>query len=316
MARILVTGSEGLVGSALGPRLGAEGHSVRRFDRRHAAHEDVRDLRALEEALRGVDGVVHLAAVSRVIDGERDPSLCRDVNLGGMANVLDAAARAEGRPFVLFASSREVYGDPGALPVDETAPPRPRNVYGETKVEGEERVRRARRRGLRTAIVRLSNVFGSIDDHVDRVIPAFVRAGLEGRPLRVDGLESTFDFTHVDDVARGLGLVVERLLAGERELPELHFVTGRATTLGELAERARALGGGRSEIRVAPPRDFDVARFVGDPARAERVLGFRTEVSLERGLARLAEAFRAAADGARASERRPPEAHGFRTEVP
>ncbi|MCA9527950.1 MAG: hypothetical protein KC549_16800, partial [Myxococcales bacterium] len=74
--------------------------------------------------------------------------------------------------------------------------------------------------------------------------------------------------------------------------PPIHFVSGRPTTLGQLAALAARLGQRGSSIRAASPRDFDVARFVGDPSRARAVLGWEPQVHLEEGLARLIDAFR------------------------
>src|SRR5690606_18739564 len=188
------------------------------------------------------------AAVSRVIWGERDPALCRATNEGGTRNVLHAALASPRRPWIVFASSREVYGEPDALPVGEDAPLRPVNVYGETKIAGERLLEEARGAGLATAIVRLSNVYGSVHDHVDRVVPAFARSALAGDPLRIDGAEHTFDFTHIDDTARGIAAVIDALEAGERRLPAIHLLTGVPTTLGELASAAVDLAASASPL--------------------------------------------------------------------
>jgi nucleoside-diphosphate-sugar epimerase len=216
--RILITGSSGLVGTALTSALLAEGVDVVRFDlrARGEAHGDVRDRTRLHDIVARVDGIVHLAAVSRVVWGERDPELCWATNVGGLRNVLEAAAQSERGPWLVFASSREVYGQPVALPATEDAPLRPVNVYGRSKVEGELLVAEAQRAGLRACTVRLSNVFGSTADHADRVVPAFARAAALGAELRVDGLEHTFDFTHIDDVTLGIVSLTELLSAGGR----------------------------------------------------------------------------------------------------
>jgi nucleoside-diphosphate-sugar epimerase len=236
--------------------------------------------------------VIHLAAVSRVIWGEREPELCRATNVGGLRNVLEAAASAPRRPWIIFASSREVYGQPEQFPTDEDCPAQPVNVYGRSKVEGELLVEAARRAGLRACTVRLSNVFGSTTDHADRVVPAFARGAASGHELRVDGADHTFDFTHVDDVAAGLAAVVDLLADGGTPPPPIHFVSGVPTTLDQLAQLAIRLSGSPSTIRYAPPRDFDVVRFFGSTLRAEHVLGWTARVSLAAGLRRLIQDFR------------------------
>lgn len=284
----MITGSSGLVGRALGRALEAQGHRVDGLDL--VLGTDVRDAATVDAAVAGVDGVVHLAAVSRVLWGERDPEGCVATNVGGTERVLSAALRSPRRPFVLLASSREVYGHPASLPVSEDAPVRPVNVYGHTKARGEASIALARAEGLVASVVRLSNVYGDPEDHADRVVPAFVRGALAGAELRIDGSGHTFDFTWLPDVAEGLCRIVARLL-DRAPPPTLHLVSGRATTLGQLAATAIAVAG-RGTTREAPPRSYDVARFVGDPSRAATELGWRTDVGIEEGVARLAAALR------------------------
>ena len=285
---ILITGSEGLIGRALRAALEARGAEVVGLDLLGTGHQygDVRSLRRIRDALDGCDGVVHLAAVSRVLWGEHDPEECQSTNVGGLRNVLQALDERKRQPWLLFASSREVYGQPRHLPATEDTPLRPVNIYGRSKVEGERLVDDGRSRGVRAATVRLSNVYGRARDHADRVIPAFLRAAISGAPLRVDGAQCTFDFTHIDDTIRGMVAVVDRLAKGQG-LPPVHLVTGRPTTLGELAALAVALAGDRASITEAPPRSFDVARFHGSPERARKLLGWTPRVDLRDGLERL-----------------------------
>ncbi|MBN1770104.1 MAG: acetate--CoA ligase family protein [Deltaproteobacteria bacterium] len=290
MRPILVTGSAGLVGTAFVRAAGRAGLSLRRFDPRErdaADRGDVRDPAALARAADGCGGIVHLAAVSRVVWAERDPATCRRTNVGGAANVLAAAAAQRPPAWVLLAGSREVYGRAARLPADEDTPAAPVNVYGESKLAAERLVLEARAAGARVAVVRLSNVYGSTADHADRVAPAFARAAALGEPLVLEGPEHVFDFTHVDDVAAGLLELVRRLEGGTFDLPALHLVTGRPTSLRRLAELAVAAGGGHSAIREAAPRTFDVERFWGDPGRARAVLGWEARIQVEDGIARL-----------------------------
>ena len=289
---ILLTGSAGLVGTALTAHLGALGLDVRPLDLRNSAPADVRDTATVRRAMAGCTGVIHLAAVSRVIWGEQDPDNCRATNIGGTRNILEAALTSPARPWVIFASSREVYGEPARLPATEDAALAPVNVYGHTKIAGERLVDEARGLGLRAAVVRLSNVYGSPADHPDRVVPAFVRAAVRGLPLRVDGPDHTFDFTHIDDTARGITLLASLLETEPSPPPPIHFLTGTPTTLGALAELAVELAGTRAPIAAAEPRNFDVARFFGDPTRARRILGWSPQVTLREGIARFITAVR------------------------
>jgi UDP-glucose 4-epimerase len=299
---IFITGSAGLVGSVLARTLRERGHRVVSFDLRDPdplARGDVRDAAAVARVMRGCTGIIHLAAVSRVIFGERDPALCRSTNIGGTRTVLEAASVAPDRPWLIFASSREVYGQPTCLPATEDAVLAPINVYGHTKVAGEGLVLEARGLGVRGAVVRLSNVYGSTSDYADRVVPAFVRAAVRSAPLRVEGTDHTFDFTHVEDAACGIVALADLLRAGEPPPPPIHLLTGTSTSLGELAGLACDLAGTRAAIVEAPPRNFDVARFHGSPERARTLLGWSSQIPLRQGLARFVEAVRAEEGGPR-----------------
>ena len=301
--RILITGSEGLIGGALRTVLEARGAEVVGLDLQGTGreHGGVQSIRRVRDALDGCDGVIHLAAVSRVLWGERDPEGCWNTNVGGLRNVLQALDEEKRQPWLLFASSREVYGQPRRLPATEDTPLRPVNVYGRSKVEGERLVDDARSRGLRAATVRLSNVYGRARDHADRVIPAFARAADSGSTIRIDGAECTFDFTHIDDTIRGMVAVIDLLEIGETP-PPIHLLTGTPTTLRDLATLAIDAAGGTSPIVEALPRSFDVSRFHGDPSRARELLGWEPRVVLREGLERLVRDLRAEASAADCGE--------------
>lgn len=292
--RILILGSSGLVGAALQRQLSTKGTEVVCFDIRAdgAARGNILDRAQLARAMHGIDGVIHLAAVSRVLWGEQNPELCWTTNVEGIHNTLELSSESASSPWVIFASSREVYGQPDRLPASEDCPLRPVNIYGRSKLAGERLVSDAQRDGIRACTVRLSNVFGSILDHSDRVVPAFTRAAALGHQLRIDGDDHMFDFTHVDDVARGIVALTELLASECRAPPPIHFVSGVSTTLGELAQLSIRIAHSGASIRQAAPRDFDVARFVGDPTRARSLLHWRPQVDLAVGLAAMIQAFR------------------------
>lgn len=294
MSAILVTGSEGLIGTALCALLAKSGYRVEKLDLRSSdpgQQGDIRDEALMKERIKGCRGIVHLAAVSRVADGESNPELCWQTNVIGTEVVMRAAAEMPIRPWVLLASSREVYGEPSQLPVREDNPMRPVNVYGRSKAAAERVALAWRRSGVDTAVVRLANVYGALNDHPNRVAPAFARGAAAGEVLQVCGRENTFDFTHLDDVTFGLLSVVEALQAGE-VLPPIHLATGLPTTLGELAEIATRLGGGRSKIAEVPAPSYNVSRFLGDPSRARELLGWQARVKIGQGMHRLIEAYR------------------------
>jgi nucleoside-diphosphate-sugar epimerase len=297
---ILVTGAAGLVGRHVVERLTERGLRVRSFDIRHRSSEDVRDPQAVAATVHGVTGILHLAAVSRVVHGERDPENCRATNLGGLKAVIEAALVERARPWLVFVSSREVYGDAAQIPASEDAPFCPLNVYARTKVMGEQMVGAARDAGLTANICRLSTVYGSTDDHADRVLPAFCAAAAQGGNISVHGNDVVLDPVHIDDVSEGLARLVERSAAGEL-LPPIHFVSGRGMSILELARMAVATGDPATRIALDAPRSYDVKRFVGDPLRARALLGWSAKIPIEEGIRRFVADFRGSAAHTRSS---------------
>lgn len=290
MTKILVTGHRGLVGRHLVPLLKSAGYQVVGLDIADGSG-DITQPEAIRSVISNVSGVVHLAAVSRVIWGERNPSLCWQTNAVASHSILEAASQCKQKPWVLLASSREVYGEPDQIPVSEDAPLGPVNIYGRAKAEMERYAQEARLEGLNTAVVRLANVYGCVEDHEDRVLPAFCRNAAEGRPLRVDGFDHLFDFTHVDDTVMGIARLVALLNANEHNLPPIHLLPGIGTTLFEAAKIAVDAADSDSRIVAAPSRTYDVGRFIGDPARAKKLLSWEAKITPAEGIRALVKAF-------------------------
>lgn len=294
--RILVTGSQGLIGSALSHALSLLGISVHKIDCKveptHIDYGDILDEQLLSSRIEQVDGIVHLAAVSRVVFGEKNPDLCWKTNVDGTRNVLEAALASVKRPWVIYASSREVYGQQKHLPVKETASLNPVNIYGESKMEAEKQVQKASEKGLRTAILRFSNVYGSVHDHADRVVPAFCLAAVEGKEIRVEGKDHLFDFTYIDDVIQGILSLIHRLILNDDLLPPIHLTTGYASSLATIATIAKQACYYPLSIIEKAPRSFDVATFRGDPRRAASILNWTASVRIEVGMQRLINQYR------------------------
>ncbi len=292
--KILVTGSEGLIGWALKTLLLLRGHTVLGFDIRALnpkERKDIRNINDVLQACKGVDGIVHLAGISRVIYGEQNPELCLATNIGGVKNIVKSALQQDCRPWILFSSSREVYGEVPELPAKDTTPLRPINVYGESKARCEDILLESRDKGLVTGIVRFSNVYGSVRDFEDRVIPAFCRAAVFGWNIRVEGKENTFDFTHLHDTLRGTIFMID-CLAKREIIPPLHLLTGKPTTLNQLAMLIKNLVATNCEIVEKQSRNFDVQKFFGEPAFAKKYLNWEPNVSLKLGLSTLINEFK------------------------
>ncbi len=294
MKTILITGHMGLVGRHLWPILEKEGYRLKGIDINSNVPEFLGDI-SNEENLRNsileCDGIIHLAAVSRVIWGEQNPEFCRLINARSSENLINLAVQSPRKPWVIVASSREVYGEPECLPVAENTPVNPVNVYGYSKVAMEKATLAARELGIRTAIVRLANVYGCTEDHVDRVLPAFCRSAVLGKPLRVDGRNNTFDFTHISDTAEGLRLVVEQIVNGAT-LPPLHLLPGVGTTLWEAAEMAVEAADSVSIIYESPQRTYDVCRFIGNPTETKKILSWEPKILPNDGICDFVNKFR------------------------
>lgn len=302
--KILITGSAGLIGRAVKRHLRRLGYETVGIDQRAVGGEhrlDICDIASHKQLLCGLRGVIHLAAVSRVIDAQADPARCHRVNVEGTQSLLEAMGHLSEKPWFIYASSREVYGEQRSLPVSESACLQPLNVYAQSKLAAETLTTEARECGINSAVVRFSNVFGSANDHETRVVPAFVRRALNEEPLLIEGRDNTFDFTFVEDVSAGVASLAQQLNSGETQPDPIHFVSGRQTSLGDLADMVISITKSTSELIQKPARTFDVVRFCGSPAYAESALGWRAATSLEDGLTSLVRDFREYYDACRLS---------------
>jgi UDP-glucose 4-epimerase len=193
------------------------------------------------------------------------------------------------------------------LPVAETHPIRPRNVYGRSKADGERLITGLGDASPNAAILRLPNVYGSTRDHPGRVVPAFARQAALGGHIVVNGPDRRFDFTHVDDVVTAIGHMMDMMLRGAH-LPPLQLASGIGTSLGELAQLAVAVSRRPLDISVGQAKSFDVDGFVGDPALARTLLGWTCATNLETGFRRLVREF-AASNAGKAHATSPAERH-------
>lgn len=257
---------------------------------------DIRDYQTVKKVVRGKDAVFHLAAVSRVAWGQQDPFNCWLTNQVGTINVLESCKKAESKPVLLEASSREVYGEPLYLPVNEGHPKRPKSVYGLTKLCAERACLSYSNssgvdRSVNHVIMRFSNVYGSERDLPERVIPKFMNLALRGEDITLYGGEQILDFTFLDDTISGILKLASACLEGEGSIfgEDFHFATGRGVSVFALAQMIVDLVCSRSKILHGLANSFEVRKFVGDLAKSRRVLGYEPKTPLEEGLKRLTE---------------------------
>jgi nucleoside-diphosphate-sugar epimerase len=311
MARYLVTGGAGFIGSHLCRRLAAEGHAVRVLDDLSSGKRanlegvpvewavgDLRDGALLAQALRDVEYVHHHAAIASVAVSVAQPLFEQEVNVVGTLRLLEAARRAGVRR-VVFAASAAAYGNNPEIPKREDMRPEPVSPYGLSKVAGEYYCRiYSEVFGLETVCLRYFNVFGPRQDPASPysgVISLFARRLLLGQPpvIQGDG-EQSRDFVYVEDVVQA------NLLAGraERAGGEVYNVgSGRSTTIGELAGLLGHLLGTDLEPEFAPARPGDVRHSLADLSRARAGLGYAPAFTLAAGLERTLEWMRAAGLG-------------------
>jgi UDP-glucose 4-epimerase len=248
----------------------------------------VRDSDAVAQAVRGVDAVVHLAAVGGVIESVERPFENLDVNVRGTLVVLDACAAA-GVEQVVFASTGGAIVGNAEPPLTELTPPWPISPYGASKVAGEAYCHAyAGGFDLPVAALRFANVYGPRSTHKRGAVTTFVRRALERRPLVVYGDGgATRDFLYVEDVCAGIEAALRISVADD----VLHFATGVETSVLELARLVLEVTGAEVDIEHAPARRGEIERTFASSARAAQVLGFRVSHDLREGLQRTVEWF-------------------------
>ncbi len=298
--RILITGGAGFIGSNVIERALRENKKVYSLDYR----KDIDNLNHLSGAIKTINldtrnkeelfsflqenhfsGVLHLAAVSRVIWAENNPQMCKDININGTQNLLEGLERTGQNPWFIFGSSREVYGEPDSTPVDESYPKTPINIYGETKLAGEEMVKDwSSRTGNPSVVLRFSNVYGNEKDILDRVIPRFVLKALRKQPLEIHGGNQLIDFTHISDTVEGIFNAIAYLENGCCLHEHFHLLTGKGTTLQEVSEIISAHIGQEVQTIKKEGRNYDVDRFVGEPSKALNKIKFKAKIPPEKGI--------------------------------
>jgi UDP-glucose 4-epimerase len=311
----LITGGLGFIGSHLARRLLQEGHRVTVVDSLIPQYggnlvnvadirdkitiniSDVRDPFATRELLKGVHWVFNLAGQTSHADSMTDPYTDLDINAKAQLSLLEAVRDVNPEAIVIFASTRQLYGRPQYLPVDEGHPIRPVDVNGVNKLAGEQfHLLYHDIYGIRTCALRLTNTYGPamrIKDARQTFLGIWVRNLLSGRPIQVfgNGLQLR-DFNFVDDVVEALlrAATTERCHGRVMNLGSPEVVS-----LADLAAQLITLEpGARWELVPFPEerKRIDIGDYYSDHALAGELLGWEPRVALEEGLTRTVNYYR------------------------
>jgi UDP-glucose 4-epimerase len=301
MTRVLVTGGAGFIGSHLVERLASRGEAVTVLDdlstgsldnlagvgdRIRFVRGDVCDTAGAAELVREADAVVHLAALTSVPESVSAPLAYHRVDVTATLGLLEACAASPVRRFV-FASTCAVYGDPEGRVLRESDPTRPASPYAAAKLASESYCGAfARATELATVTLRFFNVYGPRqrpDLPYAAVVPAFVRALLEGRsPVVFGSGMQTRDFLYVEDAAEALRLALDHT---ELSAATFNIASGEETSVLRLLEVAAGCLGVPGEHRKEAARPGDLLRSAAEISLARSELGFVPATGLEQGIA-------------------------------
>jgi dTDP-glucose 4,6-dehydratase/UDP-glucose 4-epimerase len=314
--RVLITGGIGFIGSNLARRLVAEGAQVTLADSLIPLYGgnlqniadirdavtinicDVRDRFAIEYLLRGQDYLFNLAGQTSHVDSMTDPQTDLDINASAQLSILEACRAVNPGIRIVFASTRQLYGKPDYLPVDETHPIRPVDVNGINKFAGEwYHLLYSKVHGIRSCVLRLTNTYGPgmrVKDARQTFLGIWIRQLIEGQAIKVfgDGLQLR-DFNYVDDCVEAL------LRAGMADgaIGKIYNLgSAEVISLADLARMMVAIDGrgGRFDIVPFPPerKAIDIGDYYSDFTLIRQELGWSPQVGLEEGLTRCFEYYR------------------------
>jgi len=305
MNHYLVTGGAGFIGSHIAEELVRRGERVRVLDNFITGkHEnlvpfrnfieliegDIRELETCRRALRGVDFVLHQAALPSVPRSIEEPLLAHDINVNGTLNLLVAGVEAKVRRFV-FASSSSVYGDDPVIPKREGSEGMPLSPYAVHKLICEKYCRVFHNiYGLETVCLRYFNIFGPRQDPLSQyaaAIPLFITLLMKGdRPQIFGDGEQSRDFTYVANVVEANLRAVD---APDEALGEVfNIACGERTTVNTLVREISELMGTSIRPFYTDTRPGDILHSFADIDKARRILGFEPLVGFKQGLRRTA----------------------------
>jgi nucleoside-diphosphate-sugar epimerase len=304
VARVLVTGGAGFIGSNLVRGLLERGDDVRVLDNFSTGNRanleglpvdivegELRSYERVHNAVRGTDVVYHLGALGSVPRSVQDPLTSSAVNVEGTLNVL-LAARDESVRRVVFSSSTSVYGSTRTLPTTEDAPPDPISPYGVAKLAAERYCISFSRvyESFESVVLRYFNVFGERQSPFSQyaaVVPRFVTAIASGDPIEIHGDgEQSRDFTYVGNV---VDATISAGSAAGASGEIFNVAAGAPASVNTIADTIGEILGKPVERRHLPPRAGDIRDSWADLSKSQRVLGYAPEIALADGLRRTVE---------------------------
>jgi len=287
-SRVLVTGGAGFIGRRLVRALTAAGHEVAVVDLRPYSGDgvemvtgDIRDDAVLARAVRpGTDTIIHLAAITSVVDSIDDPVGTYQTNVAATASLLELA-RTTGVTTLLLASTNAVVGNVGDETITERSPLRPLSPYGATKAAAEMLLScYAGVYGMTTCAMRFSNVYGPGMQQKDSFIPRLMRAARDGKGVQVRGDGSMVrDVVHVDDVVQG---ILAAWRAGH--IGPVILGSGQSVSVMDMVEAARSVTGAPLPVEHVPVGPGEMPAVLLDTSVA-RGLGYVPGYDLKSGLA-------------------------------
>ena len=306
MKKVLVTGADGFIGSHLTESLLDKGYDVKAFvyynsfnnwgwldtlpreklDQIEIFAGDVRDPNGVREAMKGMHGVFHLAALIAIPFSYHSPDSYVDTNIKGTLNVLQAARQLDTER-IMVTSTSEVYGTAQYVPIDERHPYQGQSPYSATKI-GADRLAESFHRsfGLPISIVRPFNTYGPRQS-ARAVIPTIISQLLAGKEeIKLGSLTPTRDFNYVKDTAAGFIAIAE----SERSIgEEVNIATQQEISIGTLAEEIISQINPKARIicdeQRLRPENSEVNRLLGSNAKLKELTDWKQEYTFAQGIA-------------------------------
>lgn len=289
---ILVTGAAGFLGKHLCRALAVEGHHLTLLDLKpnpefETIIADVRDATAMEQHIRNIDVVFHLAALIEAGESVKNPQAFIDSNVTGSLNVLEAM-RKNNVSTLIFSSTAAVYGEPQTIPITEDSRTLPINPYGVTKLALEGLLSSYVANHQMTGIaLRYFNLYGPEEHHQPEThaIPRFINQIYRGEEVTVWGSgEHQRDYIHVSDV---VDAHLKALTLAQNQPNKYHYFnvsTEQPTSVIEIVKHIEKIMAKSANIHHFPNRPGDPLVLYADATKAKDQLGWKAQVTIEQGL--------------------------------